>query len=378
MNTPTMYKTRLALVASVLLTLLLHSCSKKDDAATPSNPVTPNPLPNCDVVGYEYNGSHYIAKYWKNGVETRLSNGMEDVKANAISVSGNDVFIAGDYNDPNTYYNLPKLWKNGTEIPMNVIYPGAGLENKCRGYALDVATYNGSAYVAGYVSDGGGSTSIAVLWVNGGSPLLLCPRMDQDLNNGSSFARSVFVTPEGDVYVAGEQYIGGGLGNKQIVMWKNGIKSQITNHTADVNGFPGYVTSIHVSGSDVYIGCTYTPEIGGQLIQRVAYFKNRELILVSDPSTSHFETSLFVANNSVYISGNSGNPSPSIWKNNQETLLPTIKYGATINRVFVKNNDVYGCGESDLKSKAVVWKNNTIYALTDGQKTNIATDIFIR
>lgn len=378
MYTSVIHKTGITLCFSILITAIFTSCNKSDNSAIPTNPIIKDPIPNCDVVGYSYVGYNYTAKYWKNGVETKLFNGANS-KAIGISVDKNDVFIAGQYSDPNSYYSLPKLWKNGVEVPMNVVYPGAGVERDCRGYARSITTHNGNSYVAGYVTDGGGSFSIATLWVNGGTPLLLNPRLDQDLNNSDSYAEAVYVTDNGDIYVAGEQFIGNGLGNKQIVMWKNGVKTQITNYTADVNGFPGEVISISVSGTDVFICCRYAPEVNGKIVSRVIYFKNGNLIFVSDPDVSYQPTSMYVVKNDVYISGNTFNSSDAfIWKNNEKTKMSTIKYGSRINKVFIKNNEIYGCGDSDLKLKAVVWKNNKIYPLTDGTESNIALDIFVR
>ncbi|MBP7477704.1 MAG: hypothetical protein KA797_04205, partial [Chitinophagales bacterium] len=342
-------------------------------------PIGTDSIPASDVVGYAYRNGHFVAKYWKNGVATDLSDGTTNVKAYSISISNNDVFICGEYNDPNTYFNAPKLWKNGSEIALSVVYPGAGVDKNNRGYAKSIAAYNGNSYTAGYVTDGGGSFSVAALWVNGGLPTLLCPRLDQDLKNGDSYAEAVFVADNGDVYVAGEQHMGSGLGNKQIVMWKNGVKTQLTNYTLDVNGFPGQVTSMFVSGADVYITCSYMPEESGVSKQKVAYFKNGVLHIVSDASLGAYAHSIYVKNNDVYVVGFNGSSStPLLWKNDVLTNLSTIKYGGTVRSVFVKNTDVYACGESDNKAKATIWKNNKIYALTDGTDYNTATDLVIR
>ena len=47
------------------------------------------------VAGYVYNGSYYVAKYWKNGKAVPLSDGMGPSIAYAITLSGNDVYVAG-------------------------------------------------------------------------------------------------------------------------------------------------------------------------------------------------------------------------------------------------------------------------------------------
>ena len=43
------------------------------------------------IVGYEGN----VAKYWKNGVATSLTDGIKSTDATDIFVSGNDVYVAG-------------------------------------------------------------------------------------------------------------------------------------------------------------------------------------------------------------------------------------------------------------------------------------------
>jgi hypothetical protein len=47
------------------------------------------------VSGYEFNGTLYQAKYWKNGVATTLGSGNNNAYAASIFVSGSDVYVAG-------------------------------------------------------------------------------------------------------------------------------------------------------------------------------------------------------------------------------------------------------------------------------------------
>ena len=43
------------------------------------------------VAGDEFNGSHTVAKYWKNGVPVLLTDGSKDAFASSVFVSGYDV-----------------------------------------------------------------------------------------------------------------------------------------------------------------------------------------------------------------------------------------------------------------------------------------------
>ncbi len=63
------------------------------------------------VAGYESNGIKDVAKVWKNGVATSLTNGSNDAVANSVFVLGTDVYVAG-YEKKGTK-TVAKVWKNG-------------------------------------------------------------------------------------------------------------------------------------------------------------------------------------------------------------------------------------------------------------------------
>jgi hypothetical protein len=92
-------------------------------------------------------GSVPHAAYWKNGAATQLSD-MPSL-ANAIVVSGNDVYVAGTENSGNQ--DAAKYWKNGT--------------TNARANAIFVS--GSDVYVAGTVVATVGSSSIARYWKNG-------------------------------------------------------------------------------------------------------------------------------------------------------------------------------------------------------------------
>lgn len=69
---------------------------------------------NLYIAGYELNSSNVrVAKFWKNGTETILSNGPQS-EANDVVVSNNDVFVCGYYNNGQAIY-----WKNGVAQPLS-------------------------------------------------------------------------------------------------------------------------------------------------------------------------------------------------------------------------------------------------------------------
>jgi hypothetical protein len=65
------------------------------------------------VAGTDLSGSKPIAKYWKNGTETALGDGIRTSKANGIAVKGNDVYVTGELQGANNITDFAVVWKNG-------------------------------------------------------------------------------------------------------------------------------------------------------------------------------------------------------------------------------------------------------------------------
>lgn len=56
------------LLLSLMTLGLISSCSKSDESSTPV-------LKDIYTAGYEFNGTNYVAKYWKNSVANNLTYG---------------------------------------------------------------------------------------------------------------------------------------------------------------------------------------------------------------------------------------------------------------------------------------------------------------
>jgi hypothetical protein len=189
-----------------------------------------------------------VAKLWKNGQEEDLSRmaAYRHEEAHSVFVSGGDVYAAGfqqDDSGPHPRTVHAKLWKNGE---------GALLDDgKNETYAVSVHVRGDDVYVAGYekiFANEMAYSTRAVLWKNGG-------RLALGGGGYSSEATSLFVSDEGDVYVAGrlvgDDYYG------RAVIWKNGEAGALDfpTHPSHVIG----VNSVFVSGGVVYA-------VGGALV----------------------------------------------------------------------------------------------------------------
>lgn len=82
-----------------------------------------------------------MAMYWKNGDPIILPGGC---RADAIAVSGNDVYVAGiDRNQSGA--NIVVYWKNGKAIPLTSGNEAAGAGAKV------IAIAGNDVYAAGYL-----------------------------------------------------------------------------------------------------------------------------------------------------------------------------------------------------------------------------------
>lgn len=77
-----------ALALIFVISILFLSCSKNDVV---ENQVSTNVY----AAGYEYNGTHNVAKYWKNGIPVDLTHGSNNAELTSIYISGNDIYAAG-------------------------------------------------------------------------------------------------------------------------------------------------------------------------------------------------------------------------------------------------------------------------------------------
>jgi hypothetical protein len=150
------------------------------------------------------------ATLWINGKGQMLPGGKYGSADAIYGTEEGDIYISGitrtKKNDE--WYTTPVIWKNQTIQALDK----AIKDWECGVEALFV-TGSGDVYAGGYIRYD--DRNHAVIWKNGTKQLL---------DDGSQVA-SIYVTPEGDVYVTGGSYA-----NPRI--WKNGIRQTLTHINA--------------------------------------------------------------------------------------------------------------------------------------------------
>ena len=218
----------------ILLIIQTYSCKKSTED---NSSMHIGVAPNVYVAGFE-NG---LAVYWKNDSAVNLGGGVE---LNGISVSGNDVYVAGTADKTGFLNTVAAYWKNDSLVTLS--------DGSNQISANSIFVSGNDVYVAGSeVTETGISPNY---WKNGVTVILSA--------NLSGIAYSIYVSGN-DVYVAGNVYNGA---RDVLVYWKNG--NYVVLDTTDAF----LPRSISVSGNDVYLA--------GYTLDGVAeYWKNGNRVI---------------------------------------------------------------------------------------------------
>jgi hypothetical protein len=213
------------------------------------------------VAGMEFSHAathgNYIAKYWKNGVPVVLSDSNYPALVSGIAVSGNDIYVSGSITLPGEPYVSGVYWKNGvaTSLSNGVNSPSTG-----QTFATGIAVAGSDVYVSGYQQDPY-SQNIAMYWKNG-APVYLTEVANNGLTTGIAVAGN-------DVYVAGTESSGLDTNYNEVVKyWKNGVAFPLTPPTYARTG------GITTSGGKVFtVGFDYngTVTVARYWMNGVAY-----------------------------------------------------------------------------------------------------------
>ena len=159
------------------------------------------------------------------------------------------------------------------------------------------------------------------------------------------------------IFVSGSDiYVGGTAGTGNPAYWKNAAGAV----TLPNNGQGGYVYSIYVSGPDVY---TAGGDFNGS-VYTLVYWKNTSLHYLNMPSgsvgASGLAAGMTLNGSNVYVCGNlstnSGiNRNATYWKNGTATVLTNVT-SASANAIFIsQTGDLYLAG--NVSGISQYWKN---------------------
>lgn len=343
---------------AIWLIMLFIGCTKSSDSITSLKEI------DIYVAGCEFNGNLNIAKYWKNGTPTLLSNNNTSGVATSIFCVGSDLYVAGREFEDNSIGPTVKIWKNN--LPTALTNGATDAEaNSIWVSGLDVYVAGGEAAYAPNV--GGG----AEYWKN-------TDRVTLTDGKQSAMARAITVS-EGDIYVAGEEkcFIMTSLTTGKIVtlakIWKNGIATTLTDGRVMDSG----ATAIVLVESDVYAAGWEFESVGSEVRSSARLWKNGQSIPLAN-SEDTIATSIAVSLNDVYVAGTKyiGNTSVAMyWKNGQSFQLADGRVPSTATAVSVIGTEVYISGSEGNYAK--YWNNGISYNLTDGKFRASANSIFV-
>jgi hypothetical protein len=213
------------------------------------------------VAGYESDGTKNIATVWKNGVATQLTNG----EATAIVVSGNDVYVGGQ-EETSSFTSIAKLWKNGVETVLS------DSSDYC--FVTSMALSARGVYEVGYGISGNGGYYQAKVWING---VLQNPIQ----YNSESFLYGIAIVGN-DIYYAGYSrniY----SDNRQPTLWKNNNVVLIPYSAI------GEFRAVAVKDNDVYVA---SMEWAGNWLTKL--YKNRVDSTYTDNTNESIPTSILI------------------------------------------------------------------------------------
>jgi hypothetical protein len=370
-----------------IFSVVAFNACKKSETLASVDPVPQSAVTNIYLAGSELNaaGTFDIAKYWKNGVATSLTDGTKEAGVTSIFVSGNDIYVLVEETTqpqgPNTAtVAVAKYFKNGVPTTLQASNPRV---SKLVVLANDV-------YVSGYEYplSGANTPRVPKYWKNG---------IPITLPNGNSnivgYVSSMCISGN-DIYVCGTGYNLAGVGI--VKYWKNGVPFDLPNGTKTT-----YARDIFVSGTDVYVVGDEHDNSVSIYNSKVKYWKNGISTDVTDGNLRAFASTIFVTGTDVYVGYNEDNlgnttQAPIIgsckyWKNGVVTNIQTGGITTVVGNstssstpylsgLFVLNGDLYSCGYSPNSSTNIndynsYWKNTTGYKLT-GNGINIGS-IFI-
>jgi hypothetical protein len=309
----------------------------------------------------------HVAEEWQlnsgspTATATALSmpSGMTSSQANAIAVSGSDVYVAGTAS--NSTSQTAVYWLNhgaATTLPSGMAYSEANA----------IAVSGSNVYVAGYEVNSGDNLT-AVLWVNGTATTLSPP-------SGMAYSDAAAITVSGsNVYVAGVAW--NTDSDESAALWVNGAATLLPMPSGLTGDY--YADGIAVSGGEVYVsGFT---DSSADYDTAISWVNSGAATTLPIPAGILFgeytATGIAVSGGDVYLAGDgstsAGSGTAAYWKNGTPTTLPmpndmtdspATSYAVGI---AVSGSDVYAVGS--LVDSTIGVGQNAAYWVNGGEAT---------
>lgn len=285
-----------------------------------------------------YPNNYPVATLWKNGVPQTLPTDLSSKQssANAVAVSGTDVYVAGDIGGMAAY------WENGVFTNLGkTLYKAYSYQSK----ASAIAISGNDVYLAGYMDNK------AAYWKNGA--LNLIARQDSN----TVYQANAIAINGNDVYLGGyalEVPLGGSvIPSYQPVIWKNGVMTILPGS----NSTGAMVNSLAINGNDVYaVGVTD---------KGATVWKNGEATLLPNGNIYYASTANAILINGldVYVTGNVGSE-PVYWKNSVLNVLPVSQNSPNVSMgIGFDGSYLYIANGMDKNGNSIFWKNGVAYKL---------------
>jgi hypothetical protein len=202
------------------------------------------------VVGGSYINNVYYGSYWKNSSPV-IINDASNVVLTAITVVGNDVYVAGNAYLVTSFTEV-KYWKNGvaTTIVSNDPQKSPVYYNGIVGLGV-----NGTdVYVTGDIESAAGDQVIATYWKNGTAiPLISDQKTSSEVNSIAIINKNIYATGYYDYFA---------------MYWVNGVGYKLNNGVQQYTA-----TAITLNGTDIYVA-----GYSGYSDKKVVYWKNGTLM----------------------------------------------------------------------------------------------------
>jgi hypothetical protein len=370
------------LLITIGLSLILSSCSK--------NGVKPPTLDSTKLIGkttagagiyiggYEStinaNGQTFqVAKIWKDGKATALTDGTHDAAVQSVFVTATDVYAVGYKYLDDDQTPIATLWKNGVATALATTYSQAN----------GVFVSGNDVYVCGNVQ--AGHIQDAVVWKNGVVNSLPSIKIIYGTVNIYAYANSIYVSGD-NVYVSGV--------DSTATIWHNGIPGYLPGGTFSSQRETDEANNVYVSGSDVFAAGSVN---GGNYNNVAVIWKNGGTTeLTSKANSDGIAYGVYANGASVYAVGEEkgtngdANFIAKYWKNGTGNQISTYagtklsSYESQANAIAGSGADTYILWDDSkdynpgAKFTIKLWKNGVSTPITDGTNQSHGASLFIK